>query len=254
MISGAPSAEQTSTVRNVAAAAAHDLANLLSIMGINLNALASEPLSPRAADAVRSLRAETVYLRGLARELQMAAMESEASAADRGTRLVAWWPGVRTLLRAMHGEGVTVRADIPWGLPAVGIESHNLTQVVLNVVGNAAHAIAEGAAASDRSGQRTRAPQRGQIAISARLAADGAAVHLSLADNGAGMSPQVLARACEPFYTTRSACGGTGLGLAIVRRLVGDVGGIVRLSSAVGAGATVTLELPIRAEKHAAPD
>ncbi len=50
------------------------------------------------------------------------------------------------------------------------------------------------------------------------------------------MSPEVAARACEAFFTTRADRGGTGLGLAIVQRLVGEAGGRVRVRSAVGAG------------------
>src|SRR6185436_15912649 len=58
------------------------------------------------------------------------------------------------------------------------------------------------------------------------------------------MTAAVLARAGGPSFTTRADHGGTGLGLDIVQRLVGAAGGSVRFSSVVGAGTTVTIELP----------
>ncbi len=134
------SAEKLRIMRTVAAGAGHDLANLLCVMGCSLDLLAFERLSPEGAEAVSSLRAEVLYLRGLGRELQMAATETVALNADRQTRLSAWWPQMRALFRAVQHEGVVVRALIPWGLPAVRITADHLTQVVLNLVGNASQA------------------------------------------------------------------------------------------------------------------
>jgi hypothetical protein len=109
--------ERSRVIRNVAAGAAHDLGNLLCIMGFSLDHLASEQLSSKGADAVSSLRAEVSYLRGLTRELQMAATESEAPSSNPRTRLAAWWPDMRRLLRAIHGNSVIIRADIPGACP-----------------------------------------------------------------------------------------------------------------------------------------
>lgn len=242
-------ADKALAMRDVAASAAHDLGNLLAAIGINLDSLASEELSPGGADAIRSLRAETSYLRGLAQELRAAAAESEAPDAAHCTHLAAWWPGMRTLLRAVHHDEIVIRAQVPWGLPAVCISPEHLTQVVLNLVGNAAHAIVERPdRREDGAGSPADGLTRGEVEVSARLADGGLAVDLSVADNGAGMSVEIVARACEPHFTTRAGRGGTGLGLAMVQRLVGHAGGRVRLNSVVGFGTAVTMELPIRAE------
>ncbi|WP_172203872.1 ATP-binding protein [Niveibacterium sp. COAC-50] len=73
-------------------------------------------------------------------------------------------------------------------------------------------------------------------------------VRLVVRDNGRGMSDRELARAFEPFFTTRLGTGGSGLGLYIVHTIVCDVlGGSVTLDSAPGAGCIVTLELPLAA-------
>jgi signal transduction histidine kinase len=67
-------------------------------------------------------------------------------------------------------------------------------------------------------------------------------VRIVIADSGAGIPPDRLERIFDDFYTTKP--NGTGLGLSVVRRLVTDLGGSLRIQSAVGTGTTVTVELP----------
>jgi signal transduction histidine kinase len=147
---------------------------------------------------------------------------------------------------------VIIRADIPWGLPAVCIGPSHLTQTVLNLAGNAVQAIAECARGCNGGGRPENGSRRGEVKIAARLAEHGRAVRLTIADNGTGMSPEILTRAFEPYFTTRGDRGGTGLGLAMIRRLVGDAGGRVRLRSSVGHGTTVFIALPTCDPKQSA--
>jgi len=63
-------------------------------------------------------------------------------------------------------------------------------------------------------------------------------------DSGAGMAPEVLARALEPFYSTRPNGAGKGLGLPIAERFARQTGGTLRLESELGKGTTVRLEWP----------
>ena len=67
---------------------------------------------------------------------------------------------------------------------------------------------------------------------------------VSVSDNGAGMSPTVMAHAFEPFYTTKPIGQGTGLGLSMVYGFVKQAGGHARLHSVLGRGTTITLYLP----------
>ena len=112
-----------------------------------------------------------------------------------------------------------------------------LGQIVLNLIINAAHAIAPGDAAAQ------------EIRIATED--DGDFVRIAISDTGAGMSPDVLARLFTPFFTTKPVGVGTGLGLAICQRLVEAVGGKIAVSSILGAGSTFTVYLP--ATKAAAP-
>jgi CheY-like chemotaxis protein len=71
----------------------------------------------------------------------------------------------------------------------------------------------------------------------------------SVADTGGGISPQVLARIFQPFFTTKAAGKGTGLGLPIVQRIVQEAGGFIDVESIIGQGTTFHLYLPLARER-----
>ncbi|WP_295466561.1 ATP-binding protein [uncultured Pseudomonas sp.] len=71
-------------------------------------------------------------------------------------------------------------------------------------------------------------------------------LHLSVTDTGSGMTPEVAAKACEPFFTTKPMGQGTGLGLSMIYGFARQSGGQLRLRSVVGEGTTVCLYLPLR--------
>ena len=66
-----------------------------------------------------------------------------------------------------------------------------------------------------------------------------------LRDDGDGMSPEVLARAFEPFFTTRSDGEAAGAGLSLARAAMSECGGRIAVESSPGAGTTVRLTLPV---------
>ncbi len=119
----------------------------------------------------------------------------------------------------------------PPELPQVRMSPVALTQVLLNLVGNAAQAVLA-----------TKQPDR-SVAIDARPAGD--MLELLVRDEGIGMTPEVLRKIGTPYFTTRAE--GTGLGIANCHRLVGTAGGRLKIDSEPGVGTTVTLLLPIAA-------
>jgi two-component system sensor histidine kinase RegB len=82
----------------------------------------------------------------------------------------------------------------------------------------------------------------GLVFVSARAAGD--EVRFEVRDEGAGMTPDVLARAGEPFFSTRAPGAGMGLGLYLARAIVEHLGGRLALDSAEGRGTRVAIELP----------
>jgi signal transduction histidine kinase len=85
-------------------------------------------------------------------------------------------------------------------------------------------------------------PPQGEIRVT--TAADVSHTNLMIQDTGRGMSPEVLAKIFEPYFTTK--VGGTGLGMVFVRQIIDEHRGTINLESEVGQGTTVTIKLPIR--------
>lgn len=110
--------------------------------------------------------------------------------------------------------------------PLCRLHHDKITQVVINLVHNAALASEDG----------------GEIEVAVEERAPGKAV-LTVADRGAGMTPEVLARLGEPFFSTRGERG-SGLGVGICRRIVEEHGGTLTFDSAVGKGTTARVQLP----------
>ena len=116
-------------------------------------------------------------------------------------------------------------------LPAVRIIADQLTQVLLNLLINAADALED----TPRSESR--------IVVSTRCEDD--RVLLQVTDNGKGMDAETAARVFDEFFTTKPVGKGTGLGLSLSRELIREAGGILQIDSTPGFGTTATIELPV---------
>jgi len=130
--------------------------------------------------------------------------------------------------RAQSGDRVAWRLEAPEGLLA-GLRGEVLHQVLGALLANAAESI---------PGAR-----RGEVRVQARAADDGH-VEVVVQDDGAGMTPEVLRRAFEPFFTTRGEGKGSGLGLPVARALAESHGGELSLTSTPGRGTAAMLVLP----------
>jgi len=127
--------------------------------------------------------------------------------------------------------------DMPAALPSVSGHPQRLSQVVVNLVQNACHAL------SNRS-----------QAITLGLRHDAAAntVELTVRDEGHGMDGETQAKIFDPFFTTRRETGGTGLGLSVSKEIADEHGGRLEIESEPGKGTTARLILPAR--QGEAPD
>ena len=128
-------------------------------------------------------------------------------------------------------RGVDLATTLDNDLPAVTLVADHLTQVLMNLLINAADAV-EG-----KSDRRVRV-ETGQQQD---------AVYIRVSDNGTGMDDKVLARAFEEYFTTKPSGKGTGLGLPVCKSLVEAMGGVVELRSTVGEGTVATVWLPLEA-------
>jgi len=129
----------------------------------------------------------------------------------------------------LHVAEVKVHKDIAPELPAVWADANQLQQVLVNLVNNAKQAMA------GVQGER-------RLLLSVQRA-EPARVRIQVEDTGPGISPDVMSKVFDPFVTTRSD--GTGLGLSISYGIIREHGGTLTVDSALGQGATFTIELPI---------
>ncbi len=115
--------------------------------------------------------------------------------------------------------------EVPW----IPISEGRFTQIIVNLLINAAHAIPEGDHRANLVRVSTCTTLEGNVRIEVR-------------DTGTGMSASTLERVFEPFYTTKKS--GTGLGLPICKKFVEASGGSLTLESTVGTGTTIQIDLP----------
>ena len=126
--------------------------------------------------------------------------------------------------------------DFDWSLPAVPLLRNELSQVMLNLIVNAAHAIAEATpeASSDK----------GKIVISTRSA--GQAVEVRVSDTGTGIPVAAQPHVFEPFFTTKPVGRGSGQGLPIARKVITEKhGGTITFETTPGEGSTFIITIPL---------
>jgi PAS domain S-box-containing protein len=147
--------------------------------------------------------------------------------------------GMAGLIGSTVGPTIDVRIDVAADVPPAKADINQLEMALLNLAVNARDAMPDG----------------GEIVIAARRTSvhrqhssgvkPGHYVQLSVSDTGLGMDEATQRRAIEPFFSTKGIGKGTGLGLSMVHGLAAQLGGGLTITSAPGAGTTVTLWLPI---------
>ncbi len=224
----------------LAGGVAHDLNNVLQAVS-SANQLLSrqtgaggsrERLTGMIAEAAERGAAVTRRLLVFARQSDLKAEVVDAAALVRG---------LRELLVHTLGSDVEIEVQSgPHPAPVV-VDRVQLETVLINLATNARDAMAgHGGVLTLRVERRLdRAP-----AADARTPLPAEHVCIIVRDTGCGMSPEVQARAREPFYTTKPVGKGTGLGLAMASGFAEQSGGRMTIDSRPGAGTTVTLWLP----------
>lgn len=126
-------------------------------------------------------------------------------------------------------RGVDLATDLDGDLPAVNLVADHLTQVLMNLLLNAADAL-------EGHGDK-------RILVTTAALPDG--VVLRVMDNGSGMDSATLEHAFDEYYSTKPNGKGTGLGLAVCKSLVEGMGGVIDIASQPAAGTTISIRLPL---------
>jgi two-component system NtrC family sensor kinase len=221
--------EKLSAIGQLIAGVAHELNNpLASVLGFADFLSETGQTPPHLLEPLRVIQQEAQRAADIVKNLLTFARRQEQE-----QRPLQIGPVLERTLALLHNQLIGLKVEpilqVEPDLPPVRGDPSQLQQVFLNLINNAAQAIA-----SSRRG--------GTVVVHARGWLDGVAVEVT--DNGPGIPPELHARVFEPFFTTKREGEGTGLGLSICQGIVKEHGGRIALRSQQGAGATFTVELP----------
>lgn len=146
--------------------------------------------------------------------------------------------GMMDFLRRTIGGHVQIANRLPAALPLVCTDPTQVESALLNLIVNARDAMPSG-------GLITLSARTFEAPVGHPRLAPGRYVHMSVKDEGVGMDEATLAKATDPFFTTKEVGKGTGLGMPMVHGLMVQSGGDLTLASAPGEGTTVSLWFPI---------
>jgi two-component system NtrC family sensor kinase len=225
--------EKLSAIGQLIAGIAHDLNNpLASVVGF-ADFLTEVPhVPPTLREPLTVIQEEAERASNIVKNLLSFARKQEHQ--RRPTALSPLLDATFVLLRnQLMAHRVEARIEVEPDLPMPDIDPNQIQQVFVNLINNAAQAIAS-----------TGRP--GHVLVRARRWLDGVAI--DVIDDGPGMSEPVAAQVFEPFFTTKPEGEGTGLGLSISQGILREHGGRIMLSTEEGRGSTFTVQLPLASQ------
>jgi two-component system NtrC family sensor kinase len=219
-------ADRLATIGQLAAGVAHELNEPLgNIIGFSQLAVKHPGLPGQVKKDVDKIVAACLYSREIIKKLLLFARQTPSLK----TRI-----NLNTVLSDALGmfeyrfekEGIACTKMFADNLPAIRADPGQLTQVLVNLVANAIHAMPEGGTLTIMTGS------------------DADTVFFAVADTGVGMTDEVLNRIFVPFFTTKGDAHGTGLGLPVVHGIVTSHEGTIDVESSPGKGSRFTIRLP----------
>lgn len=232
---------------------AHDFNNLLMVISSGLDLMLKTSSDERRRLLVERIQQAT--RRGVDNTRRLLAFGRRQELKPERIELVGRLSEFRDLMAQLLEPQIEVRADNAAGIWPIYADPAALEMALLNLAMNARDAMPRGGTLTlSCINCDFDAAQAAQIGLR-----PGTYVELAVRDTGHGMSPEVQRRASEPFFTTKGPQQGTGLGLPQVYGFTQQSDGTLQISSAEGAGTTISLYLPRcdltlpRAEPQARP-
>ena len=235
-------ADRLASLGQLSASVAHEINNpvsgVLNLSMLMQRLLGDQGIPPgRLADFRRYLgqvTSETTRVGRIVSDLLAFSRRSRPQNTDADINAI-----LRTTASLVHHKlqlaNVTLDLQLADPLPPVRCDASQIQQVVMNLVLNAAEAIRES----------------GVVTVVTRLSPEGTDVLLDVHDTGAGIPPELVDKIFDPFFTTKEEGKGVGLGLAVVYGIIDAHGGDIEVTSAVGAGTTFHVRLPLQPPKPA---
>nr|WP_326493640.1 PAS domain S-box protein [Methylorubrum sp. SL192] len=217
---------------------AHDFNNLLAVVLGNLSIARKRlPNDPKLLQLIEnSIQAAE---RGATLTKRMLAFARRQELTRGPVDVPELVRGMAELLQRSISSNIPVSTQFPLQLPLAFVDASQLELALLNLTVNARDAMPDGGSITI-SAREERISTREAAGLPA-----GSYVCLSVTDTGMGMSEETLAKATEPFFTTKGVGKGTGLGLSMIHGFAGQSGGRLVLKSILGQGTTAELWLPV---------
>ncbi len=234
-------AQKMEAVGQLTGGLAHDFNNLLTGISGSLELLQMRVAQGRMAELDRHFTAaHGAAKRAAALTHRLLAFSRRQTLDPKPTdvnRLVA---GLEDLIRRTVGPSVNIEVVGAVGLWTTLVDPNQLENALLNLCINARDAMPDGGRLTIETGNRWMDAHTARE----RELAPGQYISLCVSDTGTGMTPDVMRRAFDPFYTTKPMGAGTGLGLSMIYGFVRQSGGQARIYSEPGRGTMVCLYLP----------
>ena len=236
-------AQKMESIGQLTGGVAHDFNNLLAVILGSLALLRKNlPEDPRTARLIDGAIQGAERGANLTKRLLAFARRQELKL--EAVDIAKLVPDLTDFLRQSVGPGIAIVFDVAPDVHPVRVDANQFELALMNLAVNARDAMPDGgvltiSARDDNVDERRALPKqlpRGEY------------VYVSVADSGVGMSEATLAKAAEPFFTTKGVGKGTGLGLSMVHGLTAQSGGGVHITSEPGKGTVVHLWFP-RAER-----
>ncbi len=224
---------------------AHDFNNLLTGISGSLELVRTRTAQGRAAETGRYIDAAlTSSSRAAALTNRLLTFSRRQTSDLKPVAVNGLVLGMEELIRRTLDPAILFKTELTEPLWPTLCDPNQLESALLNLCINARDAMPDGGLLLIKTTNTVLPDPHGEpIDASASTVPPGEYVTLSVTDTGVGMTPDVLAHACDPFFTTKPTGQGTGLGLAMIHGFAEQSGGHVRLRSTPGQGTTATIHL-----------
>lgn len=231
--------QKMDTMAQLAAGSVHDFNNLLAIIQGNM-----ELLGDHVSDDNYNLieLAQNAVNKGAALAQRLLDFTHQSEQDQNITNVYTVIDNVSHLIRSTLGNKIKFRISCDSSIEYVRADPDKLSNALLNLAINARDAMPQGGIL------KLNVEQVG-LEANTNLLAKGNYYCISMSDTGVGMGPALLARVCDPFFSTKLAGKGTGLGLTTASSFANQANGMLEIDSTEGVGTTVSIWLP----KHEAP-
>lgn len=234
-------AQRMEAIGQLAGGIAHDFNNVIQVVQG-----CAELIEEGSADPSQTRHMAGVIMqaadRGAAITSRLLAFSRRSDLSADQVEVYASFASLRDILSHTLGDGIAIELLIEPGLPLLKADKAQLETVLINIAVNARDAMNDAGTLYISVCAEQIEPEQEQSQI--HLLTPGRYLRITISDTGTGMTPDVLARACEPFFSTKAIGQGTGLGLAMAKGFAEQSGGALEIETELGRGTSVKLWFP----------